>query len=216
MCFSATASFAAAAALLAVGTVTVRRAIRRGELPFASTPLLFGVQQLIEGVLWLTLPAGPSLLNNVLTHAYSFFSHVFWPVYIPAAVLFLEPVGRRRRVLTGIALAGAAVGLYLLYALVRLPVIAEVSERHIAYISPHFYAYAVMALYVLGTCISPMVSSHGAVKFFGSAALLSFMAAYLFYATWFISVWCFFAALLSIIVLLHFRNRPTRSQTAVV
>lgn len=34
-----------------------------------------------------------------------------------------------------------------------------------------------MALYVLGTCVSLMVSSHSAVRLFGAAALLSFMAA---------------------------------------
>jgi hypothetical protein len=156
------------------------------------------------------------VLNSVLTHAYSFFSHVFWPIYVPLAVLLLEPVRWPRRVLTGIAVAGAAVGLYLLYVLIRLPVVAEVSERHIAYISPHFYAYAVMALYVLGTCVSLMVSSHGMVRLFGVAAFFSFVAAYVFYATWLISVWCFFAALLSGIVLLHFRGRPATGQKALV
>jgi hypothetical protein len=42
------------------------------------------------------------------------------------------------------------------------------------------------------------------VKVFGVLALLSFAAAYFFYAIWFISVWCFFAALLSAVVYLHF------------
>ena len=216
MCFSATASFTAGAALLVVGTATARLATGRAELPFAVIPLLFGIQQVIEGVLWLTLPAGPGLLNNVLTHAYSFFFHVFWPIYVPLAVLLLEPVRWRRQALFGIAVAGAAVGLYLLYVLVRLPIVAEVSNSHIAYLSPHFYVFAVMALYVLGTCVSLMVSSHSAVRLFGAAAFLAFMAAYFFYATWLISVWCFFAALLSGIVLLHFRGRPARAPKAVV
>lgn len=74
----------------------------------------------------------------VLTPAYSSFSHVFWPIYIPLAVLLLEPVRWRRQALLAIALAGAAVGLYLLDVLVRLPVVAEVSNSHIAYPSPHF------------------------------------------------------------------------------
>jgi hypothetical protein len=34
--------------------------------------------------------------------------------------------------------------------------------------------------------------------------MLSFAAAYFLYATWFISVWCFFAAVLSAVVYLHF------------
>jgi uncharacterized membrane protein (DUF2068 family) len=37
--------------------------------------------------------------------------------------------------------------------------------------------------------------------------LLSFIVAYGFYALWLISVWCFFAAVLSGVVWLHFRGR---------
>ena len=34
-----------------------------------------------------------------------------------------------------------------------------------------------------------------------------FVVVYRIYTLWFISVWCFFAALLSAVVYLHFRNR---------
>lgn len=204
MCFSATASFTAGAALLIVGAVTTRRVTRRAELPYALIPVLFGVQQLIEGALWLALPADVPLLKAVLTHAFSFFSHVLWPLYIPLAVLLLESAPWRRRVLVFIGLAGAAVGLYLLYFLLRLPIVAEVSRGHIAYLSPHFYLLPVMGLYLLGTCASSLSSSHWSVRWFGAAALVSFLGTYAFYAFWLISVWCFFAALLSVLVLLHF------------
>lgn len=80
MCFSATASFSAGAALLIVGAVTVRRARRRAELPFSLIPVLFGIQQLIEGAIWLTFPDKAPVLNSVLTVVYSVFSHVLWPV----------------------------------------------------------------------------------------------------------------------------------------
>ena len=209
MCFSATASFTAGVGLLIVGSVTTRRAARRAELPFALIPLLFAIQQLIEGALWLTFPAKAPLLNIVLTHIYSFFSHVLWPVYVPVSVLLLEPTPWRRKVLAAIALAGAAVALYLLFFLVRLPVVAQVTGRHIAYLSPHFYAFAATGLYLLGTCVSMLFSSHRAVRLFGVTAFLAFILAYVFYATWFISVWCLFAALLSGIVLLHFPRRPS-------
>ena len=208
MCFSAAASFTAGVGLLIVGTVTTRRARRRVELPFGAIPLLFGVQQLIEGALWLTFPSKAPLLNTILTHVYSLFSHVFWPIYVPIAVLLLEPILWRRKVLVGIALAGAAVGLYLLYFLVRLTIVAQVVVRHIEYVSPHFYIVAVMGLYVLGTCVSSFFSSHLWVRLFGVTAVVSFVAAYAFYAAWFISVWCFFAAALSVIVLMYFLREP--------
>ncbi len=210
MCFSAEASFSAGTVLLIVGAATVRRARVRAELPYAWIPVLFGIQQLLEGALWLTFPDRAPLLNTALTHAYSFFSHVLWPIYVPLAVLALETVPWRRRALTAIAIAGSGVGLYLLATLFTLPIVATVRGQHIAYESPHFYALAAMSLYLLGTCASLMFSSHARVVAFGVAAFASAVAAYAFYAAWFISVWCFFAGVLSVIVFLYFTD-PRRT-----
>ncbi|WP_309605043.1 DUF6629 family protein [Phenylobacterium sp.] len=214
MCFSATASFTAGVGLLLVGAVTARRARSRAELPFAVIPLLFGLQQLIEGTIWLTLPDKAPGLNAMLTFVYSLFSHVLWPIYVPIAILLLEPIVWRRRILVAIAVAGGAVGVYLLYFLVRLPIVSQAEGRHIAYLSPHFYLTAVMVLYVLGTCVSMLFSSHGRVRLFGLAAFIAYVVTYVFYTNWVISVWCFFAAVLSVIVLLYFRQQPA-SQSQV-
>ena len=210
MCFSATASFSAGALLLGIGTLTLRsaRATRqRRALPFAAIPILFAIQQLIEGVIWLTFTEEVTRLNAVMTHVYAFFSHVLWPVVVPVAVLLMEPRGWRGRVLIPFVAAGAAVGVYLLYVLVAYPIVSRPTGQHIEYVSPHFYAAVTMTLYLLSTAISPLLSTHRMVVVFGALALLSFGAAYAFYATWFISVWCFFAALLSAVVYLHFGVR---------
>ena len=50
MCFSAPASFVAGIALSTVGAATIRMTSRRAEIAFAMIPLLFGVQQLTEGM----------------------------------------------------------------------------------------------------------------------------------------------------------------------
>ena len=207
MCFSATASFSAGALLLGTGALTLKSAKDRREWPFAAIPLLFAIQQLIEGVIWLTFHVDAPLLNSVMTHVYSFFSHVLWPVYVPVAVVLMEPNGWRRRTLIAFVAAGVAVGAYLLYILLAFPVVAKPTGQHIEYISPHFFAAVTMTLYLLSTALSPLLSTHRMVRVFGALALLSFGAAYAFYATWFISVWCFFAALLSAVVYLHFRVR---------
>lgn len=211
MCFSATASFTAGAALIGVGGVTVSRVRRSAELPFALIPGLFGVQQLIEGALWLTFADKAPHANAVLTHAYSFFSHILWPIYVPMAVLLLEPQAWRRRAIAVIAVAGAAVGLYLLYFLITEPIVSQVVNKHIRYESPHFFVAAVVSLYVLATCASSLVSSCNTIRWFGVATFVALLSAYAFYAFWFISVWCFFAAILSVIVLVHFTGRnPAR------
>lgn len=131
---------------------------------------------------------------------------------MPITVLLLEPVLWRRKVLTAIALAGAVVGLYLFYFLVTLPIVAQVEGRHINYVSPHFFIVTVMILYILGTCVSSLFSSHRWVRWFGVTAFLSFGAAGAFYKIWFISVWCFFAAVLGSIVLMHFLSRRDRAE----
>ena len=204
MCFSATASFSAGAVLFGLGTLTVKSAHRRREMPLAAIPMLFAIQQLSEGVIWLTFQYGAPQLNVAMTYFYSFFSHVLWPIYVPVAVLLIEPLRWHRAILLGFVAAGLAAGLFLLQILLTFPVVSRSAGRHMEYVSPHFFAATVMTLYLLAATVSPMFSSHRLVKVFGVLALLSFAAAYGFYATWFISVWCFFAALLSAVIYLHF------------
>jgi hypothetical protein len=90
---------------------------------------------------------------------------------------------------------------------VAFPIFSRPTGQHIEYVSPHFFAAVTMTLYLLSTALSPLLSTHRMVVVFGVLALVSFGAAYAFYATWFISVWCFFAALLSAAVYLHFGLR---------
>ena len=210
MCFSATASFTAGAVLLGLGSLTLRSARHPREWMFAAIPLLFAVQQLTEGVIWLTFRYDAPQINRAMTQVYAFFSHALWPAWIPLAVLLMEAPGRRHRVLLTFVAAGAAVGAYLLYVLVSFPAVSRPTGQHIEYLSPHFFAAEVMTLYLLATTVSPLLSTHGAVKVFGALALLSFGAAYYFYTTWFISVWCFFAAILSSTILLHFAMRRVK------
>ena len=214
MCFSATASFSAGAVLLGLGALTLKSARRPRELPFAAIPLLFAIQQLSEGVIWMSFRYEAPLLNAAMTHVYSFFSHALWPVYVPLAVLLMEPSEWRRRALLACVVAGAAAGTYLLYILVAYPIVARPTGQHIEYVSPHFFAATTMTLYLMSITFSLVLSTHRMVKAFGVLALLSFAAAYFFYEIWFISVWCFFAALLSAIIYLHFvlrRNEPGSS-----
>lgn len=207
MCFSASASFAAGVVVLGIGVLSVRAARQSHERPFAAIPLLFAVQQLVEGALWLTFEREAAPFSLLLTYLYSFFSHVLWPVYVPLAVWLLEPPGARRRHLLVLLALGVAVGIFLLVQLAAFAVFARPSGGHIEYVSPHHFAAAAMAVYLLATCASPMLSSHRTVQAFGGLAALSFVAAYGFYTTWFISVWCLFAALLSMSVYVHFASR---------
>ena len=211
MCFSATASFVAGTTLTAIGVVTIRKAERRSELPFAMIPLLFGIQQLVEGAIWLTLRFDAPALRQIMTYIYSMFSHVVWPIYVPFALRFLESTPWRKQALLAFLAAGVLVGGYLLFFLIAYPVVAQIDSahvvRHVLYVSPHFFLAPVMVLYLAATCASCFVSSHPFVQLFGVLQLISFIAAYLFYATALISVWCFFAAVLSLLIYVHLHHR---------
>jgi len=119
MCFSATASFSASAVLVGLGSLAWQAAPTRRDLPFAAIPLLFAGQQLIEGLLWLSFDSGATGLQGALTAGYAFFSQVFWPVYVPLAVLLLEPSAAHRRGLRLLLAIGAAVSAWLLWQTLR-------------------------------------------------------------------------------------------------
>ncbi|MEY4346387.1 MAG: hypothetical protein RL032_2219 [Pseudomonadota bacterium] len=207
MCFSATASFTSAACLASIGGLALAGTKSRLEWPYATIPLLFGVQQLIEGGIWLELlghsPVASCLSGTVLVNAYSLFSQVVWPLFIPLAVVVMEPVVLRRRAITVAGLSGLMAGMFLLGAMVSNPVTAKITGQHIAYDFSHSHVWAATILYLLGACLSPLLSSFRLVRLFGAVALASAVLTYALFETWFISVWCYFAGWMSSVILLH-------------
>lgn len=202
MCFSATASFVAGGALGATGALTLAQAKMKRELPLASIPLLLGVQQTIEGVIWVSF--GLPVLNTVMTYAYLAFAYALWPALVPAAVLLVETNPTRKKILRVLSLIGFVLGTYLLYYIFADPGKAHIVNQSIAYDFRHLYELLPLSLYVLVTCGSGLVSSHRTIQVFGAAALATFFVANWFYRMTFVSVWCFFAAVLSVLIFWHF------------
>ena len=205
MCFSATVSFVAGTALSAVGVVTITKAKTKRELPLASIPLLFGVQQTIEGIIWVSF--GLPILSTVMTYAYLMFAYVFWPIFVPFTVLLIETNPTRKNILRVLSFIGCIIGIYLLYFVFSDPGKAHIVNQSIAYDYRHLYELLPLTLYVLVTCGSGLVSSHKIINIFAVGVLASFFIAYWFMSITFISVWCFFAAVLSFIIFIYFYRR---------
>lgn len=206
MCFSASASFIAGGALGAAGTVGVRRTGGFLRRPIAAVPLFFGLQQIVEGVLWLSI--GFPWVQAPATYAFLFFSHVFWPTFLPYAVWREETGPKRKEALAWFVWFGGAVSLYLLYFIVRGPVASTLMGGGIAYDVPLPNDAVIPGAYVLAACGSCFVSSHKFIRVFGMALITSLGLAYGFYLHAFASVWCFFAAILSVIIFAHLRQVP--------
>lgn len=213
MCFSATVSFIAGVSLTIMGVATVRMTKSKTQLPFAMIPLLFGVQQLIEGVLWLSFKFEATLLNVVMTYLFVLFSHVLWPIYVPFSVGYMESVAWRKKIIFLFQFIGGAVGLYLLYSMMRFPVISKIDENMV-YVLPYVREHPVLDLYLAATCIAPLFSSYTRIRIFGVLTFLLFIVAAWFYTEALFSVWCFFAAILSVIIYLHFKLLNERSYLA--
>jgi hypothetical protein len=206
MCFSAAASMGAGVVLSVIGAFTLQAAYKQHvpkpsyPLPLAFIPWLFAIQQFIEAGVWQSF-------DSRLTHLYLLFSHVLWPVYVPVAVWLIEPHRLRRSWLTLYVVIGSIVSVYLLYYLIAFPVVSRPVGHHIEYVSPHFLTVKVMVAYLVATTLSAMCSTHRMVRYFGALSLASFVVVDYFYAVWFISVWCFFAAGLSVLIYFHFQCR---------
>ena len=187
----------------------MKKARNKKDLLFASIPLLFGIQQIAEGFVWISF--GHPVALQISTYVFLLFSHILWPVYIPLAVMVMEPVVWRRKVLTVFVALGAVVSVYFLYFLFIETVQAQIIQRSIAYVSEHFFTYFVLSPYSVATCASCLFSSFRWVNLFGVLTFLAAMAAYHFYYENFVSVWCFFAAILSIVVYVHFYKQQQNS-----
>jgi len=205
MCFSATASFVAAGATAAIGIVCLVRAGDRRELPLAATPLLFAGQQAVEGLLWLTLPQAPGgSTSSGLTLLFLLIAEVFWPAYAPVAAWLVETDPRRRRLIGLCIASGFGVAAWLLWALLTRSHGALLQDGHIVYVTGQQPSAIVGVAYLAATGLSLVLSSRRTIRLLGALVLVGSVIAYLAYWEAFVSVWCFFAAGSSLIVLGYF------------
>lgn len=215
MCFSAPASFLAAAVTGAAGIAALIRADKRREILLAATPLLFAAQQAMEGRLWQILPDDPHGLEaTALTLAFLLFAKVLWPVFAPLAALGAEPDPIRRRWMLACAATGAAVGLYFLWSLMQHPQSAEIVHGHIGYLGGPDSPLLLGAGYFIATAGASAMSSHAAVRWFATIVIASAITTYFLYWDAFSSVWCYFAAVASALIVLHF-ERARQGRRAV-
>src|ERR1700732_3562584 len=98
MCFSPQADIAGGLVICAIGIDAVRHVRQRREfLALACIPLLLGTHQFIEALrlLWLQGP-GPRGIGLVALWSYLLIPFVVLPVFVPLAVIALEPTRRRK------------------------------------------------------------------------------------------------------------------------
>lgn len=199
MCFSATASFTASAALGFVGTAGLIKTTDKKAWPLMAMPLFFALQQFVEGLVWVSIKNYPAY-TLPLTHIFLFFALFFWPTYLPLAALSLETNKLRRLIITIFCIGGTVVGVIFYASFLLHPEAAEVINRCLYYPNLAPYPHLLGYLYILATIGSGAASSKPVVKIFSLLVLVFSLITWYFYAVNFISVWCFFAAIISLVL----------------
>jgi hypothetical protein len=206
MCYSAEASFIASGALAGCSIAIHRLPKESTAIPLSLVPAVFAAHQFVEGIIWLNQDEIlPEETVQAAILAYVLIAYILWPVYIPFAANLVERGRKRKYVIVGCQVLGLIAGLGFLTSILLYPVSASPDCCHIVYhvrSSPWLFAP-----YLLAVSVSFLASSQKSLVLFGSGIALSCAAAaYLSTEPGFPSLWCFFAALLSGGLYLHFRH----------
>jgi hypothetical protein len=220
MCFSATGSFAAAGLLTGIGIMSLTQNRLPASRMFAAIPLFFAAQQAAEGIVWLTMNRpGEAGLQSVAVVTFLGFALLIWPIWLPVSLLRMERQQFRQRLLSGLCLAGIGVAAYGTDLLVRWHPYAQAAGHSIRYLystgpsalPPSFY----LAAYAVPTVVPFFLSSASLARVIGLALIGSLVAAMVVERDALTSVWCFFAALLSGLVVLAVRYEQRLALTGV-
>ncbi len=217
MCFSPEADFTAGAVVAAVGVQTLRRVGAPRELIIGSLPLLLGAHQFVEGFVWLGLRGQVSGgVGATASEIYIVFAHAVLPAIVPVGFALAEPDRRQARWVWPLAALGVLLGAYLLWQVTSYPIGATEQAHCIDYTTHTPNDYLIVVLYVIVTCGPALLSSRPYLRWFGAASLVGMVAAAIVRADELTSLWCVYAALVSVLILEHFRRQGRHRSVRLV
>ncbi len=209
MCYSTAVSFTSAVVLTGGGLACLKRmgSFNPSNGVFPLLPLLFGIQQGIEGVVWWSLGTHDPEILRMSALGFLFFSHVIWPFAIPFSCYLAEPLHKHKGLFLLMTLLGAVFALSTYTPLLLNPGWLVVSEVHHSLVYRTTLLYdavlprpVVTVAYTLVVLLPLLLSVRLAYRFLGLLMLLAAILTAAMFKLAFISVWCFFAALISLYI----------------
>ncbi|NIJ06570.1 hypothetical protein FHS31_000152 [Sphingomonas vulcanisoli] len=201
MCYSPTASFTSSAIIATIGVATLRHTPAPRALLFAAMPMLFALHQFTEGLVWLGMEGRIGTIGR--DHAaflFTLYAQGLLPFLMPLAVTVLEPDGWRRNLMWGLTAIGGVAAAWDAYGLIFLPLHTFVDHDAIAYRNVMTGSLFISLLYIAATCGSLLLSSYKTVRWYGVLNIVALSIVQLVRAYAFASVWCFYAALMSVML----------------
>lgn len=144
----------------------------------------------------------------ITSRGFLFFSHLFWPAWVPLSVYVLEEHRRHKFVLLGLAILGFVFGLSIAVpALVKpdwlsiVVINGSLEYKTILLYGGLVSREALRVVYAVIVLAALFVSLERLVNIFGILILASVLFVRNQYDYAFISVWCYFAAIASIYIM---------------
>lgn len=203
MCFSAEASFVGGAVLTAIGIMTVRKNCEPAQRLFSTMPLVFGLQQISEGFVWIALKTpGQDLYLKIAAYVFLTAALLIWPTFVPLSVRLMETDPLRRRMLNALTGLGLLTSLSYLTGMILFDMTVRISSLHVSYSAdaPQTLLRIAYLSYLAVTLLPFFISSVRRVYLLGAVVIISYAVAAYFYSEYLLSVWCFFAAVASVVV----------------
>lgn len=221
MCFSPEADLAVGTIAITVGVDALRHVRVSKQIPLASVPVLLGLHQITEAFVWWGLQGHVAhSIERIALWIYLLFALVTLPSILTVAVGLVEPSPRRRKVIGAFAAVAIAVSTVIVFAMFRGSVRSTIQGHHIAYdIGVLRDGGRLTALYVIATCGALFASSYRDLEVLGALNFVAVPVLAWLTLSGFISLWCFWAAIVSVVIALHLRrvtNDPGRAVDVAV
>ena len=121
---------------------------------------------------------------------------------VPFSVWSMEKDEKRRKILTLLVVCGAMVSTYYAVCQLFLHINARIEGYHILYRTdfPESLSNPVFIIYLISSITPLFISTNKKMRIMAILMMLSCLLAAIFYKEYLTSVWCFFAALISVVI----------------
>lgn len=218
MCFSVEADLVSGAVIAPLGLLSLAQVRSPREVLLAALPLLFAVHQLVESLVWAGFDGDVSATTaDRAALAYVIFALPVIPVLIPLAVLLVVDRSHRRLVAPFLVL-GVAVAWVMARQLVDPGLTVSQHPHAIGYYvgfdGDDWFWTSMYVVAVMGACLA---SGLRWIRVFGVVNLVGLTVVAIAYVDAFASLWCVYAALSSVLLLVHLlRARAAAESTTDV
>jgi hypothetical protein len=210
MCWSPGADAVAGGVVASIGVVTLVGARRGRDRVLGSLPLVLGVHQLVEAVVWLQTQGRVSAgLGRAAVYAWAVIAFVVLPTLVPAGVLAADWPRRRGRV--GACLVVGLVVTVLMAVRIGMHGVVATAHGHVLDYGIGVTTGIGVVLvggYLVATLVAPLLSADRFLRWFGVAAAVGALGCGLAWRLAFASTWCAYAAVLSVLLCVWVRRDP--------